>query len=149
MINYVIYQLNCGRAIYVGSSRRFLKQRLPKHLKDLKLNQHVNDALQREYNKGHKVTYKILYSGKTLFPSEILRTEQRYINRYSNCNEATASTQVKYSKKEAMMDFTDFIVKNWKLISCIIFIVLIFGFSMTPEQAMKYIDLLVQIWSSQ
>ena len=148
MINYVIYQLNCGRAIYVGSSRRFLKQRLPKHLKDLKLNRHVNDALQREFNKGHKVTYKILHSGKTLFPSEVLRTEQRYINKYGTVNEAVASKQTKYSRKEFLMDLTDLIVKNWKIISVIIFIVCLIGFNMTPEQAQQFITMLVEIWSN-
>lgn len=148
MINYEIYQLNCGRAIYVGSSRRFLKQRLPKHLKDLKLNRHVNDALQREFNKGHSVTYKILHSGKTLFPSEVLRTEQRYINKYGTANESVASTQVKYSKKEAIMDFTDIIVKNWKIISVVIFIICLIGFNMTPEQAQQFIKMLVDVWSN-
>lgn len=148
MINYSIYFLKCGSAKYVGSSRKF-ERRYRQHLKDLKLNRHVNDTLQREYNKGHKVSYKILYSGKTLFPSEILRTEQRYINRYSNCNESVASTQVKYSKKEFLMDLTDFIVKNWKVISVIIFIICLIGFNMTPEQAQQFIKMLVEIWSSQ
>lgn len=148
MINYVIYFLKCGSAKYVGSSRKF-KRRYRQHLRDLKENKHVNDNLQREYNKGHKVTYKILYSGKTLFTSEILRTEQRYINKYATANETVASTQVKYSKKEAIMDLTDWIVKNWKIISVIIFIVCLVGFNMTPEQAKQFIQMLVSVWSSQ
>lgn len=147
MITYTIYLLKCGKCLYVGSSRHF-KRRYAQHSKDLKLNRHVNNCLQREYNKGHKVEYKILYSGKTLFNQEILRTEQRYILKYANANESVASKQVTYSKKEFIMDLTDWIVNNWKLISCIIFIVLIFGFTMTPEQALNLIDMLVQFWSN-
>lgn len=79
----------------------------------------------------------------------MLTKEQRYINRYSTCNEATASKIVTYSKKEAIMDLTDWIVNNWKVISCILFIILIIGFSMTPEQAQQFIQMLVEIWSSQ
>lgn len=147
-MKYVIYLLKCGKCRYVGSSTNF-SRRHGQHIRDLKNNRHVNDFLQKEFNKGYTVEYKILYKGKTMYNAEILRTEQRYINKYSNSNEAIASKYFKYSKKEFLMDFSDWIVNNWKLISCIIFIVLIVGFTMTPEQAMYYIDLLVKVWSSQ
>lgn len=147
-MNYVIYLLKCGKCRYVGSSNNF-NRRHKQHLKDLKLNRHVNDFLQLEYNKGYKVEHKILKKGFTLFKRQILLDEQRMIVKHSNSNEVNASAYTNYSKKEFLMDFTDFIVKNWKLISCLIFIILIVGFTMTPEQAMYYIDLLVKVWSSQ
>lgn len=147
-MNYVIYLLKCGKCRYVGSSNNF-HRRHKQHLKDLKLNRHVNDFLQLEYNKGYKVEHKILKKGFTLFRKQILIDEQRYINRFANANEAVASTQVNYSKKEFFMDLTDLIVKNWKLISVLIFIICIVMFSMTPEQAMSLIHLIVKVWSSQ
>lgn len=147
MIPFVIYQLKCGKAKYVGSSNNFYKRRLPKHLKDLKENCHVNNFLQSEYNKGHKVEYKILYSGKTFFKAEILRTEQRFINKYANANEGVASTQVSYSRKEFMQDSIDFIVKNWKLVSVLLLVVLIVGFGMTTDQAQAIINLIVKTYN--
>lgn len=147
MNNYVIYLLKCGKCRYVGSSINF-KRRHQQHLKDLKLNRHVNDFLQLEYNKGYKVEHKILLKGFTLFKRQILLDEQRMIAKYSNSNEAVASAYIHYSRKEFLMDFTDFIVKNWKIISVIIFIVCLIGFNMTPEQAQQFIQMLVDVWSN-
>lgn len=148
MNNYVIYLLKCGKCRYVGSSINF-KRRHQQHLKDLKLNRHVNDFLQLEYNKGYKVEHKILMKGFTLFKRQILLDEQRMIEKYSNSSETSASAYTNYSKKEILMDLTDWIVKNWKIISVIIFIVCLFGFNMTPEQAKQFIQMLVSVWSSQ
>jgi len=148
MNSYVIYLLKCGKCRYVGSSINF-KRRHQQHLKDLKLNRHVNDFLQLEYNKGYKVEHKILMKGFTLFKRQILLDEQRMIEKYSNSSETSASAYTNYSKKELLMDLTDWIVKNWKIISVIIFIVCLVGFNMTPEQAKQFIQMLVSVWSSQ
>lgn len=147
-MKYTIYQISIGTAKYIGSTNNYQK-RMAKHRKDLASKTHVNDRLQHQYNIGHGFKSKILTEFDTLFRYQVLIKEQRYINRYSNCNEAIASKVTQYSKKEFIMDLTDWIVNNWKLISCIIFIVLIFGFTMTPEQALNIIDMLVIVWSSQ
>ena len=118
-------------------------------MKDLKTNSHCNDFLQLEFNKGHKFKSEILLKSYTLFNRQVLLDEQRLINRYSNCNESVASSYTHYSRKEFLMDFTDLIVKNWKIISVIIFIVCLVGFNMTPEQAQQFIQMLVSVWSSQ
>lgn len=130
----------------MGSSNNFLKRRLPNHLKALRENKHVNDFLQSEYNKGHKVEHEILYSGKTFFKAEILRTEQRFINKFANANEGIASTQVKYSIKELIQDMLDLIVKNWKLVSLMIVISLTVGYGMTPEQANAVVKTIVEVY---
>lgn len=145
-MKYVIYQLNCGSAQYVGSSNHY-KRRYLQHLKSLKENKHPNDALQQNFNKGHKLKGKTLTEFNTLFRYQVLSKEQRYINRYSNCNEAIASKIVKYSKKEFCYDMIDFIVNHWKLISAIIVTILIVGYGMTQEQATQVIDFIVKMYN--
>lgn len=145
-MKYVIYQLNCGSAQYIGSSNHY-KRRYLQHLKSLKENKHPNDALQQNFNKGHKLKGKTLTEFNTLFRYQVLSKEQRYINRYSNCNEGTASKIVKYSKKEFFMDFIDWIVNHWKVISAIIVTVLIVGYGMTQEQATQVIDFIVKMYN--
>lgn len=145
MIDFQIYLLKCGSAKYVGSTNNF-KRRSSQHLKDLKENRHANDLLQKEFNKGHKLKHKILYSGSTFFNEEVLRTEQRYINRYSNCNESVASKQTKYSRKEFIQDMLDLIVKNWKLVSLMIVISLTVGYGMTTEQANAVVKAIVEVY---
>ena len=148
IFNYYIYLISIGKARYVGSTKNY-KRRMNSHLKDLKNNTHCNDFLQLEFNKGHKFKSEILLKSYTLFNRQVLLDEQRLINRYSNCNEAVASSYTHYSKKEALMDFTDFIIKNWKIISVLLFIICLIGFNMTPDQAQQFIQMLVAVWSSQ
>jgi hypothetical protein len=115
-------------------------------LKDLKTNRHCNDKLQQAFNQGHKLKYKILQSSETLFREEILRTEQRYINKYGRANESVASKQTKYSKKEFIQDMIDFIVTRWKLIAALLFVVLTVGYGMTTEQANQVLEFIVKMY---
>lgn len=145
MIKYKIYLLTCGSVKYVGSSINF-KRRYRQHLKDLKANKHCNDLLQQSFNQGHTLKYKILQSSETLFRAEVLRDEQRWINKLSNANESIASKQTKYSRKEFMQDLLDFIVKHWKLISALIVVLLTVGYGLTTEQANQVLQLLVSLY---
>lgn len=140
--HYVIYLLTCGKCKYVGSSNNF-KRRLAQHKKQLESNTHANDFLQLEFNKGHKLNHKILKQSYTIFKRQILLDEQRLINRYSNSNEAVASNYTNYSRKEFFMDLTDWVVKNWKVVSCAILLVLIVGFGMSKEQALQIVEFLI------
>lgn len=144
-MKYQIYLLTCGQTKYVGSTVNF-KRRFSQHLKDLKSNKHCNDKLQHEFNKGNKLKYKILQSSETLFREEILRDEQRWINKLSNSNEAVASKITNYSKKEFMQDMLDLIIKRWKLISALIITLLIVGYGMTQEQANQVIEFIVKMY---
>lgn len=146
MTKYVIYLLQTGKCNYVGSSTNF-KRRLAQHKKDLKENKHVNDFLQKEWNRTKQLTYKILLKGETLFYRQILLDEQRMINRYANANEAKASSYTHYTRKEFYYDMIDLIVNHWKLISAIIVTVLIVGYGMTQEQATQVIDFIVKIYN--
>lgn len=146
-MTYVIYNLKCGRASYIGSSNNF-KRRLSQHLKALNSNSHSNDLLQTEYNRRKELRSKVLTKFNTMFRSQVLLKEQRYINRYSNCNEAKASKIVSYSKKEFLMDLADFIKNNWKVVSVILFIALILGYGMTTEQATNFINQIVSFYQS-
>jgi len=146
MIHYQIYLLTSGKARYVGSTNNF-KRRFGQHIKELKEGSHPNNYLQSEFRKHRKVKYKILQSSETLFREEILRDEQRWINRLSNCNEGTASKQTKYSKKEFRQDMLDFIIKRWKLISASIVTILIVGYGMTQDQAMQVINFIVRLYN--
>lgn len=146
MIHYQIYLLTCGKARYVGSTNNF-KRRFSQHIKELREGTHSNDILLAEYQKGHKIKYKILQTSETMFREEVLRDEQRWINRLSNCNEGTASKVTKYTKKEFRQDMIDFIVKRWKLISAIIVTILIVGYGMTQEQATQVIDFIVKMYN--
>ncbi len=145
MTKYVIYILQSGKCKYVGSSTHF-KRRLAQHKKDLKENKHVNDFLQREWNRTKQLDYKILLKGETLFYRQILLDEQRMINRYANANESKASAYTHYTRKEFYYDMIDTIVKHWKLISAIIVTILIVGYGMTQEQAMQVIDFIVKTY---
>ena len=136
-MNYVIYQLKSGNCKYVGSSVNF-KRRFSKHLKDLKENKHCNDYLQSEYNRTGKIKYKILQSGFTLFKEEILRDEQRWINRLSNSNESTASKVTRYSRREFMQDTLDTLVRYWKWFLVLLVLVLVFGYGLSTEQAFNF-----------
>lgn len=146
MTKYIIYLLQSGKCKYVGSSTHF-KRRLAQHKKDLKDNKHVNDFLQREWNRTKKLTYKILLKGETLFYRQILLDEQRMINRYANANEAKASSYTHYTRKEFYYDMIDLIVKRWKLISAVIVTILIVGYGMTQEQATQVIDFIVKMYN--
>lgn len=145
MTKYVIYLLQSGKCKYVGSSTNF-KRRLAQHKKDLKENKHVNDFLQKEWNRTKQLTYKILLKGETLFYRQILLDEQRMINRYANANESKASAYTHYTRKEFYYDMIDTIVKHWKLISAIIVTILIVGYGMTQEQATQVIDFIVKTY---
>jgi hypothetical protein len=107
------------------------KQKNVPTFKSIKTNKHVNDKLQEAFNKGFKVKHKVLHKGFTLFNEEILRTEQRYINRFGTANESVVSTKVNYSKKEFFQDMLDTIVKNWKLISALVFVLLSVGYGLS------------------
>ena len=146
MTKYVIYLLQSGKCKYVGSSTNF-KRRLTQHKKDLKENKHVNDFLQREWNRTKKLDYKILLKGETLFYRQILLDEQRMINRYANANEVKASSYTHYTRKEFYYDMIDFIVNHWKVISAIIVTVLVAGYGLTTEQATQVIDFIVKIYN--
>lgn len=144
-MKYCIYQLKCGKATYIGSSNNF-KRRYLQHLKDLKENKHTNDSLQSEFNKGWGLQPKVLVTFNTLFRYQVLTKEQRYINRYSNCNEGTASKIVKYTGKEFCFDMLDFIVNHWKLISALLIVLLTVGYGLTTEQANQVLQLLVNLY---
>lgn len=146
MIHYQIYLLICGKARYVGSTNNF-KRRFSQHIKELREGTHSNDILLAEYQKGHKIKYKILQTSETMFREEVLRDEQRWINRLSNSNEAVASKVTSYSKKELRQDMLDLIVKHWKLISYLIVITLVAYFGFTQEQATQVIDFIVKIYN--
>jgi hypothetical protein len=119
---------------------------MSQHKNALKQNKHVNDDLQKAFNTGNKFKFKVLYKGFTLFNEEILRTEQRFINKYGRANESVASKQTKYSKKEFIQDMIDFIVTRWKLIAALLFVVLTVGYGMTTEQANQVIEFIVKMY---
>lgn len=144
-MKYQIYLLTCGSVKYVGSSRNLVK-RMSQHKNALRQNKHVNDKLQKAFNAGNEVKFKVLHTGFTLFNEEILRTEQRYINRFGTANESVASTKVNYSKKEFFQDMLDFIVKHWKLIAALLFVVLTVGYGMTTEQANQVLEFIVKMY---
>lgn len=145
MIKYQIYLLTCGSVKYVGSTVNF-KRRFSQHLKDLRTNKHCNDLLQQSFNQGHKIKYKILQSSETLFREEIFRDEQRWINKLSNSNEAVASRQTSYSKKEFYQDMLDLIVKHWKLISALLVVLLTVGYGLTTEQASQILQFIADVY---
>lgn len=144
-MNYYIYLIEIGRERYVGSTRNIVK-RMTQHKTALKQNKHVNDKLQKAFNAGNKFKFKVLHKGFTLFNEEILRTEQRYINKYGRANESVASKVTKYSKKEFRQDMLDFIVKYWKVISALIITILVAVYGLTTEQATQVIDFIVKTY---
>lgn len=144
-MNYYIYHIEVGKAHYIGSTSNY-KRRMRQHLKDLKTNKHVNDYLQKEYNRTHKFKSSILQKSFTLFRDEILRDEQRWINKLSNSNEGVASKITKYTRKEFYQDMLDTIVKNWKLISALIFVLLTVGYGLSTEQANQILEFVVKMY---
>lgn len=144
-MTYFIYLIECGSSKYVGSTNNY-KIRKSQHLRALKKNNHPNDRLQSAFNNGHKLKFKILQTSETLFREEVLRDEQRWINKLSNSNESVASKQTKYSKKEFIQDMLDFIVNHWKLISALLVVLLTVGYGLTTEQANQVLEFIVNVY---
>ena len=82
---------------------------MSQHLKDLRTNAHCNDKMQEQWNYSKNFHATVLEDFNTLFPTKVLKKEQRYIDQYSNSNEATASKNSKYSWSEFLMDVIDLI----------------------------------------
>lgn len=112
-MKYCIYLITCGTAKYVGHTVNY-KARMSGHYHKLQRRQHPNDRLQREFNKTKKFRSKILKQGNTLSRRKILDVEQRYIEKYANCNEGRASKYYKYDFIEFCTDVLDFVVYKWK-----------------------------------
>lgn len=139
--------LTCGKAKYVGHTNNF-KRRLKQHKQDLEKNKHSNDRLRKEYRKGNKLSYKILARFKTMFRKQVLLKEARYIKRYANSNEGIPIKSISYTKEEFFMDIADFIRNYWKLLVCVIFIILVVGYGMSMEQAYAIIQQLINFYQS-
>jgi len=104
--SYCIYLIRLDTVVYIGSTNDF-ERRMSQHLKDLRTNAYCNDKMQEQWNYSKNFHATVLEEFNTLFPTKVLKKEQRYINQYSNANEATASKNSKYSWSEFLMDIID------------------------------------------
>lgn len=109
--DYVIYKINIGKTIYVGSTT-YYPARMNQHLDLLKQKKHHNDKLQEAYLTYKQFESTILVSSFSSSKSKILKQEQRYINLFSNSNEATASKNSIYDFKEFVFDVYDLILRR-------------------------------------
>lgn len=100
--NYIIYQINIGNTVYIGSTNNY-SRRMNEHLDQLKLNQHHNRKLQDSYLTHKQFDSKILLELESYSRYRVLKWEQRLIALLSNSNEAKASNSV-------MFDFNEFVI---------------------------------------
>lgn len=85
---------------------------MEQHLKDLRSNQHCNDRMQIQFNTTGNFHSTIIKQLDTVFRAKVLKVEQRYINKLSNSNEATASKNSSYNWQELLMDIVDSMLKG-------------------------------------
>jgi len=106
-----IYIMKCNSYVYVGSTNN-PKRRKRDHIRKLKSGNHVNDKLLEAYStKKYKLSFKTLKSFRTRSKKKVLKVEQRFINLYSNSNEAIASSDPKYNWEELRIDIIDLLLK--------------------------------------
>ena len=106
-----IYIMKCNSYVYVGSTNN-PKRRKRDHIRKLESGNHVNDNLLEAYTtKKYKLSFRTLKSFRTRSKKKVLKVEQRYINRYANSNEATASSRSNYDWEEFRIDVLDLFLK--------------------------------------
>lgn len=116
-MKYYIYQLNIGKASYVGkTTQNNPDTRLRQHLKLLRENRHHTKILQREWNLTKTYDHAIIRKGCSLFNYKIALVEQRMIDKYSNSNESRVVRSAAFSSKELIMDLIDFSFYQFKFI---------------------------------
>ena len=108
---YYIYKIQIEETVYIGSTNNF-DRRIREHKKDLKEERHINTSLQQAFNlTPNKFSVTICLSLFTHSKSKVYDVEQRYINKYSNSNEATASKDYTYNLEELETDLIDMFLK--------------------------------------
>lgn len=116
-MKYYIYRLKIGQADYVGKTIQDNPDaRLRQHLKLLREGRHHTNQLQASWNLTKEYNHAILKQGNTFFKEKVALIEQRYIDRYSNCNESKASKTTIFSLKELAMNLIDFTIFQWKFV---------------------------------